>query len=89
MDIRVPPAYNPGVTKFTYPWQECVQDAFLAPPTSLAIKIAIAERAIAARLVHSDLVEAEHLAIRDALSTLRVLLKETQRDDEVQNKEIA
>lgn len=77
------------MTDFTYPWQECVRDAFLAPPGSLAIKIAIAERAISARLIHSDLTEAEHLAIRDALSTLRVLLKETQRKDEVQKKDIA
>jgi hypothetical protein len=66
-----------------------VQDAFLAPSSSLAIKIVIAERAIAARLVHSDLAEAEHLAIRDALRALRVLLKETQRNDEIQNKDIA
>lgn len=74
---------------FTYPWQECVQDAFLASPASLAIKIAIAERAIAARLIHSDLTEAEHLAIRDALSTLRVLFKETQRKDDIRNEDIA
>lgn len=74
---------------FTYPWQECVQDAFLAPPASLAIKISIAEGAIASRLVRSDLAEAEHLAISDALRALRVLLKETQRNDEVRNEDIA
>lgn len=76
---------------FAYPWQQAVLDAFSAPPNSLAVKIGIAERAVAARLVRTDLSEDERIVIKDALQTLRVLLRETarQHNGEIQDEDIA
>jgi hypothetical protein len=57
-----------------------VLDALIASPESLAGKINIAERAIAARLaVNQQLELAERIALNDALRALRVLLEETRR----------
>ena len=86
-----PWVYTRPVPDFTYPWQQSVLDAFVAPPNSLAVKIGIAERAIAARLVDTDLGEDERLVIKDALQALRVLLRETtaHRNEEIPNEGIA
>ena len=52
-----------------------VVDAFLARPAELAAKINIAERAITARLKGAEKISpAEHLALEDALQSLRVLI---------------
>lgn len=60
---------------FEYSWQETVVDAFLASPAELAAKINIAERAITARLKDAEkITPAEHLALEDALRSLRVLI---------------
>jgi hypothetical protein len=74
-----------------YPGQQTVLDAFLAPVESLPGKINIAERAIAVRLVDSNIGEDERIAVKDALQALRVLLAEaTPKDkEEIQKKDIA
>ena len=60
-----------------YPWQKAVVDAFLAPPADLAGKISIAEHAILARLKELQRIDAaEHIALHDALRSLRVLITE-------------
>ena len=86
-----PWVYTHRVPDFVYPWQQSVLEAFVAPPNSLAVKIAIAERAIATRLVDTDLGEDERLVIKDALRALRVLLRETtaHRNEEIPNEDIA
>jgi hypothetical protein len=66
-----------------YPWQQSVVDAFLAPPDSLAMKINIAERMIAARLQDSKSVDLEErIALQDALHALQVLIAETKETSE-------
>jgi hypothetical protein len=58
-----------------YPWQQAVLDAFLASPADLADKIYIAERAIMARLKAPEKISAaEHLALEDALRSLKMLI---------------
>ncbi len=83
--------YTQCVPDFVYPWQQTVLEAFVAPPNSLAVKIGIAERAIATRLVDTDLGEEERSVIKDALRALRVLLRETtaQRNEQIPNEDIA
>jgi len=86
-----PWVYTRLVADFLYPWQQTVLEAFVAPPNSLAVKIGIAERAIATRLVDTGLGEDERLVIKDALQALRVLLRETTayRNEEIPNEDIA
>ena len=62
-----------------YVWQESVLEAFMAPPDSLGVKIAIAQRAISARLAGAHGIDPEeHLALQDALRALGVLTQETK-----------
>lgn len=61
-----------------YPWQQSVLEAFMASPDSLGPKIAIAQRAISARLARSHIDPEEHLALHDALRALGVLTQETK-----------
>jgi hypothetical protein len=77
-----------------YPWQQSVVDAFLAPRDSLAMKINIAERIIAARLQDSTQTDLEErIALKDALNALKTLLAETgprpSRPDDRKREEIA
>jgi hypothetical protein len=60
-----------------YPWQQELLDAFLSPQRELPQKIAVAERAIAARLRQAT-DTAEQTALRDGLRALRVLISETE-----------
>lgn len=61
-----------------YAWQQTVMDAFRSSRDSLPAKINAAERAISARLADTDDADIEEqLALKDALHSLRVLLKET------------
>ena len=57
-----------------YPWQQAVVDAFMEfQPEYLPAKISAAERVISTRL--RDPVDAEeHIALQDALKSLRVLV---------------
>jgi len=62
-----------------YPWQQFVSDAFLASPQSAPSKVNIAERAIAARLIEQTEPDIhERLALKDALRSLQVLIRETR-----------
>lgn len=62
-----------------YAWQQTVMDAVKAPPRLLPAKINLGERAIAARLLEPyQLSEDEHRAVKEALRTLRVLIRETE-----------
>lgn len=64
-----------------YPWQQPIIDAFLALPSDVPAKIAIAEEAISTRLRdwgHVD--SSEHMALEDASRALRVLLSETKAE---------
>jgi hypothetical protein len=64
-----------------YPWQQTIIDAFLALPSDVPVKIAIAEKAISTRLRDWGHVESsEHMALEDALRALRVLLAETKAE---------
>ena len=62
----------------TYPWQCIVMDAFSSPRETLAAKINLAERAIAARLVEDKISPEEHLALKRALTSLQQLISETR-----------
>jgi len=60
-----------------YPWQQPILEAFLASPEALPLKVNVAEKAIAARLVDARKPDLEEqLALNDGLQTLRVLLAE-------------
>src|SRR5947207_13379355 len=62
-----------------YPWQQFVSDAFPASPESAPSKVNIAERAIAARLIEQTEPDIhERLALKDALRSLQVLIRETR-----------
>ncbi len=70
-----------------YPWQQTVVDAFLAPPAELGAKINIAERAITARLKGPEKISpAEHLALEDALRSLRVLIADLKAQGDAQSQ---
>lgn len=70
-----------------YPWQEVVRDAFAATRESLPSKINIAERTIAALLVHRDEIDrAERLALKKALRALKRLISETKFSEEAGDK---
>jgi hypothetical protein len=73
-----------------YPWQQCVLDAFLALPDSLAAKINIAERVIAARLMDSQQADLdERIALKDALRALKVLCEELRPNPERKRQNVA
>ena len=58
-----------------YSWQQTVVDASLASPADLPGKIGIAVRTIMGRLKAPENINpAEHLALEDALRSLRVLI---------------
>jgi hypothetical protein len=64
-----------SVHHFEYSWQQTLLDAFLSSPADLAGKINIAERAIMTRLKGPEKISpAEHLALDDALRSLKVLI---------------
>jgi DNA-binding NarL/FixJ family response regulator len=76
--IDLPPQAGQNSKEPEYPWQQKVMDAFRASRDSLPLRINVAERAIAARLIdrsQNDL--GEHLALRRALRSLRTLMHET------------
>lgn len=63
---------------YTYPWQCIVMEAFSSPRKTLAAKINLAERTIAARLMDDEVSREERLAIKRALTSLRQLISETR-----------
>ncbi len=67
-----------------YSWQQLVLDAFMEPnPRTIPEKINVAERAISARLTHSEPCDLdEHIALREALLALRRLLHQFVRDEQ-------
>jgi hypothetical protein len=66
-----------------YRWQQSVLDAFLAPRDSLATKVNMAEKVVAARLTDPQQPDLdERIALKDALRALQVLLAETKRSPE-------
>ena len=76
--IDLPPQAGQNSKESEYPWQQKVMDAFRASPDSLPLRINVAEKAIAVRLIdpsQKDL--GEHLALRCALRSLSVLIDET------------
>ena len=69
-----------------YSWQQTLVDAFLASPAELARKINIAERAIMTRLKGPEKISpAEHLALEDALRSLRVLIADLKSQGNAQS----
>ena len=68
-----------------YSWQQTVLDAFLARQADLAVKIAIAERAITTRLKGPETISpAEYLALEDALRSLRILIADLKSQGNAQ-----
>ena len=71
--------------QFEYSWQQTLLDAFLAGPAELAGKINIAERAIMTRLKGPEKISpAEHVALDDALRSLRVLIADLKSQGNAQ-----
>lgn len=69
-----------------YPWQQMLLDAFLAKPEDLGRKINLAERAILARLKGpAQINPAEHLALEDALRSLKVLIADVKAYENAQS----
>ena len=58
-----------------YSWQQALLDAFLASREELMLKVAVAQRAINARML-GELDVDERVALEDALRALRVLIAE-------------
>ncbi len=76
---QAPEAPAPPSHALRYAWQQTVADALAAPGGSLPGKINVAERAILVRLTSAnELDEEEHLALKEALRTLRQLIAETR-----------
>ena len=76
--IDLPPEDGQNSKEPEYPWQQKVMDAFRASPDSLPLRINVAEKAIAVRLIdpsQKDL--GEHLALRCALRSLSALTDKT------------
>lgn len=65
-----------------YEWQQLVLDAFVEQQTKQrALKVNAAERAISARLCHRQAPDLnEHIALRDALQSLRSLFPQAQTE---------
>jgi hypothetical protein len=81
-------ALDEGMEKdhFEYSWQQTLLDAFLASPAELAGKINIAERAIMTRLKGPEKIStAEHLAMEDALRSLKVLIADLKSQGNAQS----
>ena len=76
-----------SVHHFEYSWQQTLLDAFLASPAELAGKINIAERAIMTRLKGPEkkISPAEHLALEDALRSLKVLIADLKSQGNAQH----
>jgi CheY-like chemotaxis protein len=71
-----------------YQWQHCVMDAFASASDSLALKIGIAEQAIAVRLTDLKAPDRdEQLAINEALRALRRLISETNPSEAAGDEE--
>ena len=69
-----------------YSWQQTVLDAFLARPAELAGKLYLAKRAITARLKAPERIgPAEHLALEDALRSLKVLIADLKAHENAQS----